>query len=73
MSRIKQTSTVKNPEQTTAYNHKMIKTEEMNFTSKLSEKEMQDYNSPVHNTLHQKDSGSHQIRSVVFLSRPPIF
>ena len=51
-----------------AYNNKMIEMEKMNFSSKLTEKEIQDYKGPVHyiphHSVHRPDSTSTPLRIV---------
>ena len=59
---------LKDPVVAAAYNEKMIKMEKMNFSSKLTEKEIQDYKGPVHYIPHysvyRPDSASTPLRIV---------
>ena len=59
---------LKNPDEAAAYNHKIIEMEEMNFASKLTEKEIEDHKGPVHyiahHAVHRPDSTSTPVRIV---------
>ena len=59
---------LKNPVVAAAYNDKIIEMEKMNFSSKLTEKEIQDYKGPVHyiphHSVHRPDSTSTPLRIV---------
>ncbi len=59
---------LKNPDEATAYNQKIIEMEEMNFASKLTVKEIEDHKGPVHyiahHAVHRPDSTSTPVRIV---------
>ncbi|XP_028404826.1 uncharacterized protein LOC114527396 [Dendronephthya gigantea] len=59
---------LKNPKEAATYNQKMIEMEEMNFASKLTKKEIEDYKGPVHYVSHhavlRPDSTSTPVRIV---------
>ena len=61
---------LKNPEEAAAYNQKIVEKEQMNFASnyKLTEKEIEDHEGPVHyiahRAVHRPDSTSTPVRIV---------